>query len=57
MVAWLSAPNYFPGFTEGWVKYIENPVMTNDTYIYHNTTTDKNVLLEKYGMLIYQVID
>ena len=57
VVTWLGTPNYFPGFTEGWATQIENPVMTNDTDIYHNITTDKKVLLQKYGMLKYQAID
>lgn len=30
--------------------------MSNDTDIYHNITTDTNVLLQKYGMLKYQIL-
>ena len=55
VISWISTPNYFPGFTEGWATYVEDPLMTNDTDIYNNTT-DKNVVLQKYGMLKYQVI-
>lgn len=55
VISWLSGPNYFPGFTEGWATYVENPVMSDDTDIYDNKT-DKNVLLQKYGMLKYQVM-
>ena len=55
IISWLSQPNYFPGFTEGWATYVEYPLLANDTDIYSNTT-NKNVLLQKYGMLKYQVI-
>ncbi|KAJ7377642.1 hypothetical protein OS493_027719 [Desmophyllum pertusum] len=55
VISWLSRPNYFPGFTEGWATYAENPVMANDTDIYNNTS-NKNVLLQKYGMLKYQIL-
>ena len=55
VISWISRPNYFPGFTEGWATYAEYPLMTNDTDIYNNTT-DKDVVLQKYGMLKYQVM-
>ncbi|KAL9959270.1 hypothetical protein ACROYT_G032580 [Oculina patagonica] len=55
VISWLSGPNYFPGFTEGWATYVENPVMSDDTDIYDNKT-DKKVLLQKYGMLKYQIL-
>lgn len=55
VISWISRPNYFPGFTEGWATYAEYPLMTNDTDIYNNTT-DKDIILQKYGMLKYQVM-
>lgn len=55
VISWISGPNYFPGFTEGWATYVEHPLLTNDTDIYDNST-DKNVVLQKYGMLKYQVV-
>lgn len=55
IISWLSRPNYFPGFTEGWATYVEYPLLANDTDIYSNAS-DKNVLLQKYGMIKYQVM-
>jgi len=58
VISSISRPNYFPGFTEGWATYAEYPLMTNDTDIYSNTAnnSNKNVVLQKYGMLKYQVM-
>ena len=53
-VSWISSPNYLPSFTEGWATYVEYPLMAKDTDAYANTL-DKHVLLQKYGMLKYQV--
>lgn len=55
VISWISGPNYFSGFTEGWATYVEHPLMTNDTDIYDNST-DKNIVLQKYGVLKYQVM-
>ena len=53
-IHWMSAANYFPGFTEGWATYIEYELLPQDTLLYTNTL-DKAVLLQKYGMIYYQV--
>lgn len=54
-IHWMSVANYFPGFTEGWATYIEYELLPQDTKLYSNTL-DKEVLLQKYGMIYYQVI-
>lgn len=54
-IHWMSAANYFPGFTEGWATYVEYELLPQDTKLYSNTL-DKQVLLQKYGMVYYQVI-
>lgn len=53
-ISWISSGNYLPSYTEGWATYIEYPLMARDTdaYVY---TADKQILLQKYGMLKYQV--
>lgn len=53
-ISWISDENYLPSFTEGWATYVEYPLMVEDTDTYSNTQ-DKQVLLQKYGMLKYQV--
>ena len=53
-ISWISDENYLPSFTEGWATYVEYPLMVEDTDAYSNTQ-DKQVLLQKYGMLKYQV--
>ena len=53
-ISWISDENYLPSFTEGWATYVEYPLMAEDTDAYSNTQ-DKQVLLQKYGMLKYQV--
>ena len=53
-ISWISDENYLPSFTEGWATYVEYPLMVEDTDAYSNTQ-DKKVLLQKYGMLKYQV--
>lgn len=53
-IHWMSAPNYFPGFTEGWTTYVEYELLPQDTLLY-SSTLDKAVLLQKYGMIYYQV--
>lgn len=53
-IHWMSAANYFPGFTEGWTTYVEYELLPQDTLLYSNTL-DKAVLLQKYGMIYYQV--
>lgn len=54
-IHWLGDYNYFPGFTEGWTTYIEYELLPQDTNLYSDTS-DKEVLLQKYGMIYYQVI-
>ena len=54
-IHWLGASNFFPGFTEGWTTYIEYELLPQDSNLYSDTS-DKEVLLQKYGMLYYQVI-
>ena len=53
-VAWLYYPNFFPAFTEGWATYVEGKLLPRDTDLYSNTQ-DREVLLQKYGMVYYQV--
>jgi len=54
-IHWMSVPNFFVGFTEGWATYIEYELLPQDTNLYSNTL-NKEVLLQKYGMIYYQVI-
>ena len=54
-IHWLAEYNYFPGFTEGWATYVEYELIPQDTNLYSDTS-DKEVLLQKYGMIYYQVI-
>lgn len=53
-ISWISSGNYLPSYTEGWATYVEYPLMARDTNAYVNTR-DKKILLQKYGMLKYQV--
>ena len=53
-ISWLSNNNFFPGFTEGWATYAEHPLASDDAGLYSNTS-DRTVLLQKYGMTRYQV--
>ena len=53
-IHWMSSHNYFPGFTEGWATYVDYKLLPDDTDIYSNTL-DKEVLLQKYGMIHHQV--
>lgn len=55
VISWISSSNFVAPFTEGWATYVEYPLMAKDTDIYSNTS-DKNVLLQKYGMLKYQIL-
>ena len=47
--AWLDKNTYYTAFTEGWGLYSENPILSDDTDTY------KDNLLQKYGMLKWQV--
>ena len=42
--------DYYPGFSEGWGVYSENPILMNDTDI-----LDKHDSVAKYGLLKWQV--
>ena len=53
-IHWLSSANFFTGFAEGWATYVEYALLPQDTKLYSNTL-DKEVLLQKYGMIYYQV--
>jgi len=55
VISWISAANYLPFYTEGWATYVEYPLIAKDTDAYVNTL-DKDVLLQKYGMLKYQIL-
>ncbi|KAK3744963.1 hypothetical protein QZH41_008490, partial [Actinostola sp. cb2023] len=46
---WLDGLTFYTAFVEGWALYSENPVMSDDTDTY------KDNLLQKYGMLKWQV--
>jgi hypothetical protein len=46
---WLDSKTYYTAFTEGWGLYSENPLISDDTDTY------KDSLLQKYGMLKWQV--
>lgn len=54
-IHWLGAYNYFPGFTEGWTTYTEYQLLPRDTNLYSDTS-NKEVLLQKYGMIYYQLL-
>lgn len=54
-ISWISSGNYLPSYTEGWATYVESPLIARDTDAYVNTL-DKNILLQKYGMLKYQIL-
>lgn len=54
-ISWISSGNYVPPFTEGWATYVEYPLMARDTNAYVNIL-DKDILLQKYGMLKYQIL-
>jgi len=54
-IHWMSVPNFFVGFTEGWATYIEYELLPQDTNLYSNTL-NKEVLLQKYGMIYYQLL-
>lgn len=47
--SWLDSKTYYTAFTEGWGLYSENPLISDDTDTY------KDNLLQKYGMLKWQV--
>lgn len=49
--SWLDRNTYYTAFTEGWGLYSENPVLSDDTDTY------KDNLLQKYGMVKWQVSD
>lgn len=53
-IHWMSSANFFAGFTEGWATYVEYKLLPEDTKLYSNTL-DKELLLQKYGMIYYQV--
>lgn len=53
-IHWLSAYNFFSAMTEGWATYVEGELLPQDTNLYTNTL-NKEVLLQKYGMIYYQV--
>lgn len=49
VIKWLDGATAYTAFIEGWGLYSENPVISDDTDTY------KNNLLQKYGMLKWQV--
>ena len=53
-IHWLSAYNYFPAMTEGWATYAEGILLPLNTNLY-TEITDKQILLQKYGVVYYQV--
>ena len=53
-IHWLEKANFFPGFTEGWTTYVEYQLLPEDTNLYSDNQ-DKEILLQKYGMIYYQV--
>lgn len=55
-IHWMSAVNYFTGFTEGWATYVEYQLLPKDTKLYFSTTLNKELMLQEYGMIYYQVI-
>ncbi|XP_078384992.1 uncharacterized protein LOC144667449 [Oculina patagonica] len=54
-IHWMSVPNLFAAFTEGWATYVEYKLLPEDTKLYSNTL-DKGLLLQKYGMIYYQLL-
>jgi len=54
-IHWLSANNFFSGMTEGWATYVEGELLPQRTNLYTDTTNNE-VLLQKYGMIYYQVL-
>lgn len=44
VIFWISWLNYFLGFIEGWVMYVEYLFMMNDIDIYNNII-DKDIIL------------
>lgn len=46
---WLDEQTYYIAFQEGWALYGENPILS------HDTDLNENNLLQKYGMLKWQV--
>ena len=53
-IHWMAAYNFFAGFTEGWTTYVEYKLLPQGTKLYSDRL-DKEVLLQKYGMIYYQV--
>ena len=49
VIGWLGSITGYTAFTEGWALYAENPLIARDTDTY------KDNLLQKYGMLKWQV--
>lgn len=54
-IHWLSANNFFSGLTEGWATYVEGELLPQRTNLYTDTTNNE-VLLQKYGMIYYQIL-
>lgn len=54
-IHWLSESNYFTAMTEGWATYAEGTLLLKNTNLYTNTL-DKQVLLQKYGVIYYQLL-
>lgn len=54
-IHWLAKPNFFPAMTEGWAAYTEGELLPKSTRLYLNIL-DKNLLLQKYGMIFYQIL-
>ena len=48
MIGWLDSISYYTAFTEGWALYAENPLISDDTDVYHEEP------MRKYGMLKWQ---
>lgn len=55
-IHWLGKPNFFAAMTEGWAAYAEGELLPKRTNLYLNTG-NKQVLLQKYGMIFYQVCE
>ena len=53
-IHWLSAYNWFPAMTEGWATYAEGILLPLNTNLYTDIS-DKQILLQKYGVIYYQV--
>ncbi|XP_067024148.1 uncharacterized protein [Acropora muricata] len=54
-IHWLAKPNFFAAMTEGWAAYTEGELLPKRTNLYLNTG-NKQVLLQKYGMIFYQIL-